>query len=81
MLLSEFKQLSEAEQYHALRLLGNMVAERQYLGFCIMLFQLDGFYIEAYYNNEMDYLQGIKAFDDMNLIEPYLQCIELPNLI
>lgn len=43
----------------------------------ILLYQLDSFYIEVYYHKRYSYISDLNAFDDMSLLDPYLERIEI----
>lgn len=46
----------------------------------VLLYQLDGFYLEVFYDKVLRLVVDIQAFDDMDRLDPYLQQmnIELP---
>ena len=41
--------------------------------FLVMLYQLDGFYIEVYYHKKYSQVLGLYGFEDMTLLDPYLE--------
>jgi hypothetical protein len=56
---------------------GVFLMERKSLGVSVLLFQLDGFYVEVFYNTTTSTVSFIKSFEDMDGIEAYLQRIDI----
>ena len=55
--------------------------ERKSLGVSVLLFQLDGFYIEVFYNTATATVSFIKSFNYMDGIEAYLINIDISDLL
>ncbi len=49
--------------------------------FRVNLFYNGGFFIEVWYNGQYDYFGDIKAFSDRRLLEPYINSINLDELM
>lgn len=47
----------------------------------ILLFQIDGFYVEVYYDRSTQKADLLKSFDDMDQLEPYLRKIDVLALM
>jgi hypothetical protein len=77
MQFCEFQQLDYPhmmeETDRAVCLMGR--SDEDYL---IMLYQLDGFYIEVFFHRNLQEVTKFRAFDDTAMLEPYLENIELP---
>ena len=43
----------------------------------IMLYQLNGFYIEVYFHKQNNFISSLHPFADTELLEPYLESIEI----
>ena len=80
MTLSDFKLLNETEQAQALIDYGIFIAERQYRDFCIFLYQINNFYIEIYHNLRYNVIQGMESFQDDDMLQPYLESIDISCL-
>ena len=47
----------------------------------ILLFQLESFYVEVYYERKTQKVELIKSFDDMDQLDPYLRKIDVLALM
>jgi hypothetical protein len=57
---------------------GICVAGRDENIFKVLLYQLNDFYIEVYYNKLYNYISEFVAFDSTDKLDPYLERIQLP---
>jgi len=80
MTLEAFTLLDEKEQAQVLIDKGVFIAERQYRDFCIFLYQVDHFYVEIYHNLRYNVIQGMESFEDEEMLQPYLESIDLSTL-
>lgn len=80
MTLKQFKKLDEMEQAEFLWK-HEAIDVRTDETFKYMLYQIDGFYVEARYHKEHNLLTGLWAFDDTDGLEPYLAQSTLSNEI
>lgn len=64
-----------------MKLNGVFLLERKSLGISVFLFQLDGFYVEVFYNTATSRTSFIKSFNDMDGIEAYLQSIDISDVM
>lgn len=80
MTLEEFSLLDDQEQAKTLIDKGVFIAERQYRDFCIFLYQVDNFYVEIYHNLRYNVIQGMESFENEDMLEPYLESIDISTL-
>lgn len=80
MTLCEYNYLDQAEQFEALYDHGIHISDRADDDYCIILFQLDSFYIELYFHIEHNSLKKFRSFSNVDLIKPYLEQIDLSEL-
>lgn len=59
---------------------GICVASREESGCRVLLFQLDSFYVEVFYNEHYDFISHLHAFDGLDCLTPYLEKISLENV-
>jgi hypothetical protein len=71
MTVKQFRRLDEMEQAEVLWKY-EPIDFRTDETFKYLLYQIDGFYVEARYHNGQNLLNGLWAFDDTNELEPYL---------
>ena len=57
---------------------GIYLASRTKNNYSINLYHLDKFFVEVYYNPEMNYLEKIRSFKSKKCLEVYLDKIILP---
>lgn len=81
MTLDEFAFLNEIRQAQALLERGTFLADRLYKNFSILLYQLDNFYVEVYHNLRFDVMQGMRCFEDDEALQPYLERIDISDLV
>lgn len=81
MNVAEFKVLHRGDQEKLLVTAAAHIADRYEPDYHVVLFQLDGFYIEAFYNNRLNKLITVCAFTSMDRLMPYLQRIDLRSLL
>lgn len=76
-----FSKLSEPMQYRRLLLKGVCIAERVEGDSLLLLFQLDGFYVEVALDNHSDEVLSARSFEDSSELDPYLDDIRLPFIL
>lgn len=74
-------QLDEIEQADIIQETGVMIGKRKDEYHNILLFQVEGFYAEIYYHSHFNVIIKIKTFSNTNNLEPYLQAINLDDLL
>lgn len=81
MTLKEYKQLEPDEQTSFLSRKGVSVAERQVGPYLIVLYQVEGFYVEVFYNKDNYQMAKLVSFYNTMLLEPYLAQIDIKSLL
>ncbi|HEU4471038.1 MAG TPA: hypothetical protein VFR58_08145 [Flavisolibacter sp.] len=81
MKLREFKYLEKQRKIDLLSQSGVYLCTRQEPEFTIDLYQMDSFYIEAYYYHGCEGPGYMRAFSSTDFLEPYLNKINLTNLL
>jgi hypothetical protein len=81
MRLSEFILLSEDEKKSTVMQLGVALARRSSFNSTVFLFQLGSYYVEAYCNPTNKAIQEYIMFDNIDMLQPYLEGIPLDNLL
>lgn len=81
MNLHQFNQLTRNDQRLCLLTEGIFLEERSTLRHDVMLYELDGFYAEAYFMKNTNKAAFFKTFTDTAYLEPYLQQINLQHLL
>jgi hypothetical protein len=79
MTLDHFNKLDDIKQEEILIEEGVLIADRVYRGFKILLFQVNKFYVEAYYNLYYNVVQGVHSFENTDHLDPYLKKISIPS--
>ena len=78
MHFNEFLQLNETEQVELLWYNGEQIGRRKEDDFLILLYQVEGFYVEVFYHRKERVIKKYLSFDcgDKRL-EPYLEKIDI----
>ncbi|HEX8314923.1 MAG TPA: hypothetical protein VF610_00165 [Segetibacter sp.] len=76
MTLEEFDQLNYEGRLDATQK-AVCIAGREENKFKVLLFQLNDFYIEVYYNAKLNFISQLIPFRSTDNLEPYLQKISL----
>ena len=81
MRLSEFILLDEDEKKSTVLHQGVLLAKRSSFDSMVFLFQLGGYYVEAYCNPMDKAIEEYRVFDNIDALKPYLDAIPLDNLL
>lgn len=81
MTLKQYKELKPDEQTSFLCKAGVSIAERKVGPYLIVLFQVEGFYVEVFYDKESYQMMKLVSFYNTTLLEPYLANIDIQSLI
>jgi hypothetical protein len=81
MKLSTFILLNEEQKQSVLLHEGMLLAKRTDPDFMIFLFQLDHYYVEVYGNRVNKKVMEYKAFTQTDQLKPYLETIDIKNLL
>ncbi|MBO9657911.1 MAG: hypothetical protein J7527_03720 [Chitinophagaceae bacterium] len=77
MTFQQFNRLTPTEKEIAMWYIGVPVADRFDKIYRYLLFQLDAFYIEIAYAVNLNVITRLTAFDNTDLLEPYLENIQI----
>jgi len=77
MTFKQFKQLSSEQQEIAIWSKGEPIATRSDSFHRYELLQLSSFYIEIVYSFRFNIIQYIAAFEDIDLLDPYLEEMDI----
>ncbi|HEY0579653.1 MAG TPA: hypothetical protein VGC75_03000 [Candidatus Nitrosocosmicus sp.] len=81
MTLRHFNTLSQHKQHRKLLVNGVWLADRQTQESTVLLFQLDSFYVEIYFSKPGDEIIQSISFDSVDLLDPYLEDIDLSCMV
>jgi hypothetical protein len=79
--LLQFKRLTVEKQVDVLLTEGCLIARRTNRTHLVMLYQIDAFYVEIYYDRKLDLFTDLKSFLNTRLLEPYLCMIPLDDIV
>ena len=81
MTLYEYKLLDVTEQALMLWEKGVHIGERFNGEYNILLYQIDGFYLEVFYHPERNTIVRLRSFKSTGQLRPYLDKIDIDNFI
>ena len=81
MKLSDFIMLNEEEKKLAVLHRGILVAKKTDTKHFFFLFQMDHFYVETCCHIKTKRVEGYKMFQNLMLLEPYLETIAIDDLL
>ncbi|MFL5787292.1 MAG: hypothetical protein ACJ748_04515 [Flavisolibacter sp.] len=76
----DFLQLNETEQIEILWYNGEQVGRRKDDDHLILLYQVEGFYVEVFYHNKERVIKKYISFECTDHLEPYLDTIDISNV-
>ena len=79
MTLYQFNALDEMEQAEAVWS-GVHIGERRDEEHNILLYQIDSFYVEVYFNRELNVIRKFRSFSSTDQLGPYLDSIDIKQL-
>ena len=79
MKLKEFKYEIKERKKQLLFNNGIYLASRKELDYTICLYQIETFYVEAFFYDGLEEVGYMRAFSSINDLEPYLRKIKLPQ--
>src|SRR3954470_6405321 len=80
MNLLQFRSLSPDIQRQVVQRQGVFLFGRTGVGAIVKLYQMDGFYVEMFFDPKMSQVIRIVSFDDTNKLEPYLRQVDVSEL-
>ncbi|HVU94797.1 MAG TPA: hypothetical protein VHE34_06210 [Puia sp.] len=81
MKLSEFILLNEQEKKSTVLHRGVLLAKRSSVDSMVFLFQLGSYYVEAYCNSANKAIEEYRMFENIGVLQPYLDAIPLDQLL
>lgn len=81
MRLSEFILLNEDEKKTTVLRQGVLLAKRSSFDSMVFLFQLGSYYVEAYCNPGNKAIEEYIMFENIDVLQPYLDAIPIDNLL
>ncbi len=77
----QFYTLNEDEQANAIWAHGVLIGSRETEDCKVLLYQIDAFYVEIYFNPFLRDIIRIKGFPTTQQLEPYVEQIDISELI
>jgi hypothetical protein len=81
MTLQHFRALTQNKQNKKLLTEGVCIADRKTDEVQALLFQIEAFYVEVFFTGEGDEVLFSRSFEDVEELDPYLQTIDLSEVI
>ena len=80
MTFSQFQALPKDIQRNVVKHCGVFLFGRTGVGVNVMLYQVEGFYAELYFDEKMSEAIRIKSFEDTKYLEPYLRKVDVSEV-
>jgi hypothetical protein len=80
MTFEQFQALPKDIQRNVVKHCGVFLFGRTGVGVNVKLYQIEGFYVELYFDEKMSEAIRIRSFEDTKLLEPYLRKIDVSAL-
>ena len=81
MKLQHFRALTQNKQNKKLLSEGVCIADRRSEDVQALLFQIEGFYVEVFFNGSGDEVLFSRSFEDTDELEPYLSGIDISEAL
>lgn len=81
MTRQQFTTLSQDKQLRTLLLRGSFIGERKEDNMEVLLFQLDRCYVEVFFNLDCDDVLYTRSFESQDELQPYLEHINLNDVL
>ena len=81
MTAEEFYSLDDPKKGAFLLKEGVKITDRIYAGLHIHLYQAGEFYVEVYFNPKYEIIQGFRAFQEDEGLQPYLDQVNITDVI
>jgi hypothetical protein len=81
MQLKDFCVLEQVAQQEMVLDNGAYLSSRLFMDYTVLLFQLDGFYVELFYPHQKDKAVIIRGFESTDELEPYLKRINIAPIL
>ena len=73
----DFLQLDETEQVEVLWYNGEQIGRRREGEYLILLYQVEGFYVEVFYHSKLREIKRYLSFECTDRLEPYIESIDI----
>ena len=80
MTLEQFRSLPKDMQRKVVKHCGVFLFGRTGVGVNVMLYQVEGFYVEIYFNDKMSAAIRLRSFEETVHLEPYLRMVDVSEL-
>lgn len=80
-MLKHFQKLSEVVQFRELLVKGVCIGERRYRDALVLLFHMNRFYAEVFFDSRTDEVISTRSFESTDELQPYLEQIDLAPLL
>lgn len=81
MKMYDFQLLPRQDQIEVLYQFGSFIGKRKEDFSILLLYQLESFYVEVVYAKYRSQVKHLHCFDSTDLLEPYLEQIDVENLV
>lgn len=81
MKMHEFLLLPEQDQIEILYQNGVYIGKRKEAFSIILLYQFESFYVEVFYRKYRSHIKRLHCFESTELLDPYLEQIDVENLV
>lgn len=79
--MHDFIFLDKAVQAVSVFEQGVLIAERELIFYRVLLYQVDSFYVEVFFHKKENNIHKLRPFVTMDLLNPYLNQIDLTGLL
>jgi hypothetical protein len=73
----QFLQLREDDQLETLWYNGEQIGRRKEGEFLVLLYQVEGFYVEVFYHTKQKLITKYVSFEDTDRLDPYISNMDL----
>jgi hypothetical protein len=80
MTFQQFQALPRDIQRNVVKHCGVFLFGRTGVGVNVMLYQVEGFYVEIYFDEKMSEAIRIRCFEDTQHLEPYLRMVDVSEV-
>ncbi len=81
MTLQEFRAADPSQQFALISDQGTRLCSKDFSEFSVILYQVEGFYAEVFYEKQTGCLQILRVFSSTLLLDPYLEQIDISTLL
>ena len=81
MTMYDFQLLPEQLQIETLYRNGVYIGKQKRKLSIILLYQLESFYVEVFYRKYRSHVKHLHCFESTELLDPYLEQIDVENLV